>query len=260
MEHKNVIVEKEGGIGFLVLNRPPLNIFNMDFFSEVTQTYEELEDDPEVRLIVVKSALKIFCGAADVSEIVTLDHIGCQKFFRGAARMFLTPLKLTKPTIAMVHGHALAVGMLITESCDLAVASEDAMFGHTAVNVGLFCTFGSAVLSPRHMSKKKAMELALTGELIDVKEAERLGIVNMVVPREKLEAATMELAQKILKKNPGSLITAKRNFYACADMEYGKALEHSAEMLGFLADTEGAREGMRAFLEKRKPRWQQVDR
>jgi len=153
----------------------------------------------------------------------------------------------------MVHGYATAAGIGIVLSCDLAVASEDAQLGATGVKVGLFCMTASAVMLPPIVGNKKALQLALTGDLISSKEAERLGIVNMVVPKDRLELATMELAEKILSKNPASIVLGRRNFYACADAGFDKGMDYSTEMYGILASTTGAKEGMRAFLERRTP-------
>ncbi len=256
MEHKYVVVEKRGEIGFLILNRPEVgNLLNQEFFTEISQTLEELDADHEVRLIVVKGAGNNFCLGADVAQIVTLDKVGCRNFFLGLNQTWKAFHQIDKVTVAMVHGYATAGGTLLTLSCDLAIAAEDAKFGVTSVNVGLLCMVGTGVMLPRIVGTKKALELGLTGDIISAREAERLGIVNRVVPMEKLEEATMELAQKILRKNPVAVIMGKRNFYTCADMEYDKAMEHASEMFGILAATEEAKEGMRAFLEKREPRW-----
>jgi len=255
LEYKNIAVEKKGEIGFLILNRPELgNRLNQESFTEICQALEEMNKDDKVRLIIVKGAGADFCVGADVAEIATLDKVGCAKFFQGLTEMYKTFHRIDKVTVAMVHGYATAAGIGIPLSCDLAVASEDAQLGTTGVKVGLFC-MNAAVLLPPIVGNKKALEMALTGDIISAKEAERLGIVNMVVPRERLESATMELAEKILSRNPIAIVMGRRNFYACADMGFDRGLDHSCEMYGFLAVSEEAKEGMRAFLEKRRPRW-----
>ena len=251
MEHKSVIIEKREEIGFLILNHPETsNLLNEELFKGISRTLEELNADDEVRLIIVKGAGDNFCMGGDVARILTLDKLERRDFFHGLIKMYQTFHEIDKPSIAMVHGYATAGGMGIVSSCDLAVASEDACFGFTAVNVGLFCMSGTAVMLPRVVGGKKALEVGLTGQIINAKDAEKLGIVNMVCPKKELEPATMELAQRILSKNPISIVMGKRNFYTCADMEYDKALEHSAEMFGVLAATEEAKERMRAFLAK----------
>ena len=231
------------------------NAINSELFTEISQTLEEFDRDHEVGLIIVKGAGKNFCAGVDLAHVIPLDEAGCRNFFLGLNEMFKTFHRIDKLTIAMVHGYALAGGMGIASSCDLIVASEDAHFGMAEVNVGLFATSGTAVILRQTVSRKKALEMGLTGDTIGAQEAERLGIVNKVAPGERLESATMELAQKILNKNPISIVKGKRNFYDCFDMEYDKALERSGEVLGQLAASEGGKEGMRAFLEKREPHW-----
>lgn len=256
MGHKNIAVDKKGEIGFLILNRPEAgNVLNQELFTDISQTLEELNRDEKVRLIIVKGAGDNFCVGGDVAQIVALDKAGCRRFFLGLNQMYNTFHQIDKVVIAMVHGYATAGGFGLALACDLIVASEDAHFGVTGVNVGLFCMSGTAVMLPRIVGGKKALEMGLTGKIISAQEAESLGIVNIVVSRQRLEAATMELAQKILSKNPVSIVMGKRNFYTCADIEHDKAMVHSAEMFGILAATEQAKEGMRAFLDKREPRW-----
>ena len=256
MGQKDIIIEKKGEIGFLIMNHPETgNLFNEGLFNGVAQTLEELNADDELRLIVVKGAGNNFCLGGDVGRIVSLEGLETSRFFRGLIKMYKAFHRVDKVTIAMVHGYATAAGFGVALSCDLIVASEDAHFGATAINVGLCCLNAMGVQLPRIVGSKKAMELGLTGDIISAREAERLGIVNKVVPRERLEPATMELAQKILGKNPVAVAIGRRNFYTVADMEYDKGLEHSAEMWALLAATAEAKEGMRAFLEKRKPCW-----
>lgn len=259
MGRGNIGIEKKGGIGFLTLNRPELgNRLNHESLIGIPQALKEMDADDEVRVIVVKGAGENFCVGADVTEIAVLDDIERHTFFHDLTEMYRAFRRIDKVTIAMVHGYATAAGMGIVLSCDLAVASEDARLGATGVKVGLFCMTASAVMLPPIVGSKKALQLALTGDLIDSKEAERLGIVNMAVPGERLELATMELAEKILSKNPSSIVLGRRNFYACVDMGFDKGMDYSSEMYGILAATTEAKEGMKAFLEKRSPSYKRT--
>lgn len=254
MRQKDILTDKKGETAFLILNHPETsNLLNEELFDGISRTLDELNGDDEVRLIIVKGAGDNFCMGGDVARIVTLNKLETRNFFLGLIKMYQTFHRIDKLSIAMVYGYATGGGMGVALSCDLIVASEDARFGSTAINTGLFCLNTSGVMLPRIVGSKKALEMGLTGDVISAREAERLGIVNVVVPREKLETATMELAHKILSKNPVAILMGRRNFYTCADMEYDEGLEHSAEMFGLLAATEEAKEGMRAFLEKRKP-------
>jgi len=254
VERKSVIIEKREEIGFLILNHPETsNLLNEELFSKISRTLEGLNLDDEVRLIVVKGAGDNFCMGGDVARIATLDKVEARNFFLGLVEMYKTFNKIDKPSIAMVHGYATGGGMGVALSCDLIVASEDARFGSTAINAGLFCMNTSGVMLPRIVGSKKALEMGLTGDLVSAQEAGRLGIINKVVPKTMLEPATMALAQKILSKNPVAITMGRRNFYDCADMEYDKGLEHSAGMFAILAAADETKRRMKAFLEKRKP-------
>ncbi|RLC61138.1 MAG: enoyl-CoA hydratase/isomerase family protein [Chloroflexi bacterium] len=254
MTPNKIITEKQGEIGFLTLNYPERgNVLNEELFHGISRTLEELNVDDEVRLIIIKGAGNNFCMGGDVARIATLDESEARNFFLGLVEMYKTFHKIDKPSIAMVQGYATGGGMGVALSCDLIVASEDARFGSTAINAGLFCLNTSGVMLPRIVGSKKALEMGLTGDLISAQEAKRLGFVNKVVPKEMLEPATMALAQKILSKNPVAIVMGRRNFYDCADMEYDKGLEHSAEIFALLATTDEAKRRMKAFLKRRQP-------
>jgi enoyl-CoA hydratase/carnithine racemase len=252
MQRKLVIIEKKGECGHLILNRPEeKNRLNEEAFAEISQTLMELNADNEIRLIIVKSVTNDFCIGGDTRRILELKDLKeARNFFQGLVKMYKTFHRVDKIVIAMVDGYCTSGGLGVALSCDLIVASEDAKFGSLAVNVGLMCLNTSGVMLPRLVGPKKALEMALIGEVLSSKEMESLGVVNLVVPRDKLENATMELAEKILSKNHLSITLGKRNFYTCADMEYNKGLDHSAEIFASLAITDEARKRMRAFLEK----------
>jgi enoyl-CoA hydratase/carnithine racemase len=259
MEQKPVILEKRGEIGFLILNQPRRgNMLSRALFAGIIEGLEELDVDNEVRLIIVKGLGDHFCYGADVHEIVILDKSKTGNFFIELNKMLLTFHKINKPSIAMVQGYATAGGFSIALSCDIIVASENAHFGPTAVNVGLFCAQTTAVMLPRIIGSKKALEMGLTGDLISAPEAERLGIVNRVVPHDRLESTTIELAEKILSKNPLAIVLGRRAFYDCADMGYAEGLKHAAEVLRQVGISDQAKEGMMAFLAKRKPSYKRT--
>jgi enoyl-CoA hydratase/carnithine racemase len=171
-------------------------------------------------------------------------------------RMTLTIAAMGKPVIAAVHGYAVANGTGLLAACDLAIAAEGTRIGTTAINVGLFC-MGPAVPLSRCVGRKRALEMLLTGNMIDAQEAERIGLVNKVVPPDKLDEAALELANELAAKSPVALQMGKRAFYTMTDMEYTKALEYMNEMMAELCTTEDAKEGVDAFLKKRKPRWKE---
>ena len=163
---------------------------------------------------------------------------------------------MSKPVIGAVHGAAVANGCGLAVACDLTIASEDARFGTTAINVGLFC-FGPSAPVSRCVGKKRSLELLLTGDIIDAKEAERIGLVNEVVPREELEGSAMKLAGKLASKSPVALQMGKTSFYKMSDMGYDEALTYLGEVFTTLCTTEDAKEGVSAFKDKRQPQWKE---
>jgi enoyl-CoA hydratase/carnithine racemase len=161
---------------------------------------------------------------------------------------------LKQPVIASAHQYAVANGAGLIAACDLAVVAEGTKIGASAINVGLFC-MGPAVPISRSVGRKRALEMVMTGDLIDAKVAESWGLVNKVVPLEDLDKETMALANKLAQKSPLALQMGKEAFYGMSDLEYGKALAYSNEVFAALCMTEDAVEGVDAFLKKRKPEW-----
>ncbi len=161
---------------------------------------------------------------------------------------------LKKPVIAMVHGYALANGAGLVAAADFAIMAEDAKLGTTAINVGLLCT-GPIIPMTYGLGKKKILEMLLSGDMIDAKEAERLGLVNRVVPAEKLEEETFAFAQKLIAKSAIALQMGKNFYYQMIDMPFPQRFAFHRELMVRLCTTEDAKEGIRAFIEKRQPVW-----
>jgi enoyl-CoA hydratase/carnithine racemase len=233
MEYQTIIIEKKDRVGLIVLNRPDhMNTFSTALARELNVALDELEKDVQIRAVIVKGAGKSFSAGIDITE------------FSG------------KALLEYRHGYAVANGTGLLAACDLAIAAEGTRIGTTAINVGLFC-MGPAVPLSRCVGRKRALEMLLTGNMIDAQEAERIGLVNKVVPPDKLDEAALELANELAAKSPVALQMGKRAFYTMADMEYTKALEYMNEMMAELCTTEDAKEGVDAFLKKRKPRWKE---
>ncbi|HEX75226.1 MAG TPA: enoyl-CoA hydratase/isomerase family protein [Dehalococcoidia bacterium] len=255
MDYQTVTVERKDHIGNLTLNRPQaLNVLNLQMLKDINSALLELEADSDVRVIIMKGAGRAFCAGIDIKEFPNKGVIENRSQIAVYDSPLTTIATITKPVIAQVHGYATAAGCGLVAGCDLAVASEDTYFGTTAINVGLFCLGPSAPLS-RCVGRKKSLEMLLTGDLIDAQEAYRVGLINKVVPIDKLETAAMELAQKIASKSPVAIQIGKRAFYTMSDLEYSKALNYLSEMMATLSAAEDAREGIAAFLEKRTPEW-----
>ncbi len=257
MSDTNVIVEKQDLIGLLTLNRPAeMNTFNVPFARELNDALWEMDRDPEVRVVVIQAAGKHFCTGISLPEFKDKTNKDYREFIRLMDEHNHTIAKMKKPVIASVKGFALANGAGLVFACDLAVAAEDAKLGTTAINVGLICT-GPAVPLARSLGRKKLLEMILTGDMISASEAERLGLVNKVVPADELEAATMELARKLAAKSPMALQIGKKAMYAMQDVPYHDSIDYLSELFAALCSTEDAEEGVTAFLEKRKPAWKE---
>jgi len=257
MSYTNVIVEKKDRIGRITLNKPAeMNLFDVPFARELNDALVEMDKDPEVRVVVIQAAGKHFSTGIAVAEFKNKTHKELREFIRLMDEHNHTIAKMKKPVIASVKGYALANGAGLVFACDLAVAAEDAKIGTTAINVGLICT-GPAVPLARSVGRKKLLEMVLTGEMISASEAQRLGLVNKVVPPDELEQATMELAGKLAAKSPQALQIGKTALYAMQDIPYHESIDYLSELFASLCSTEDAIEGVQAFLEKRKPDWKE---
>lgn len=255
MTYTTLLVGKNEHIGIITMNRPDnLNTFNTVMAQEINRALDELEQDPDTRVIIIQGRGKAFCAGIDVNEMDGKNTVERLDWVNLMCRLSLTIASMGKPVIASVQDLAIANGTGIVLAADLAIAAEGARFGTTAVNLGLFC-MGPAVALSRHVGKKKALEMLLTGEIIDAAQAERLGLINKVVPREELEAETMQLAQKIAAQSPLAVQMGKKSFYKMCDLEYAKAYELVNHHFTILCSTEDAQEGVNAFLEKRTPQW-----
>jgi len=257
MEYQVIIVDRRQRVGIITLNRPEVcNALNLQLVKEMLDALQELEDDLNIRVIVIKGAGKVFCSGHDFSTLRGKDLLGLRRIFRSSLRVVETITAMSKPVIAAVHGHATAMGCALAAGCDLVIASDNALFQLPGVNIGAACISPAAVVS-RSMGRKKCLELLLTGDPIDANEAERAGLVNRVVPLEKLDEAVMELAEKLSGKAPLALELGKQAFYTMSDMQPGQAYNYAAEVIGINFATEDGREGIASFIEKRKPRpWQ----
>jgi enoyl-CoA hydratase/carnithine racemase len=254
----NVIVATgEDFIGVITLNRPDsLNTFTLSLASELTAALLELDADPAVRVIIVNGAGKAFCAGIDVGDFFGKST---QEYRNWIARME-TPLetisRMNKPVIAQVHGVAAANGAGLVAACDLAIAADNARMGLTAINVGLNCV-GPVIPVSRSVGRKRAMEMLLYGELIKAPAAMDMGLINKVVPAEDLAAETRRWASVLADKSPVALQNAKSAFYTAADLSYDKAFAYMNDAFARLCSSEDAKEGVSAFLEKRKPTWQE---
>ena len=255
MDLETIIAERKNHIGIITLNRPDqLNTFTTRLARELNQSLVDMDEDKEIRVVIIKGNGRVFCAGIDVSVLPMKSIVEYRPWVQDMERMNLTIAHMVKPVIVAAHGVAAANGAGLVAAADLAVVAEATRIGTTAINVGLFC-HGPAVPLSRSLGRKLCLEMLLTGDFIDAERAERIGLVNKVVPADKLMDEALGLANKLASKSPIALQMGKKAFYTMSDMEFEKALEYSNEMFVELCTTEDAIEGVRAFKEKRKPIW-----
>jgi enoyl-CoA hydratase/carnithine racemase len=252
-----ILTRKAGRIGFITLNRPEaMNTFTPEFADQLDQALWSMENDDEVRVIVINAAGKHFCTGISLDQFNNKTHQEYRKFLYGIDAFYHTLADLNKPTIASVQGFALANGAGLSFACDMTVAAETATFGTTAINVGLIC-LGPAAPMVKIIGKKKTMEMVLTGDMISAAEAETLGLVNKVVADADLEAETLKLAEKLVAKSPIALRIGKEGLKRLQDVPYHQGLDSMDDLFAALCATNDAEEGVKAFLEKRQPDWKE---
>ncbi len=253
MEFQNIIVEKKEGIAKLTINRPPVNVINCETLLEINAALEELEKDEEVKVVLIRgSGNRAFCAGVEVA-----DHVGEKMpvMMREFDKMFRLLRDLGKPSIAVVNGVALGGGCELAVGCDMTIAVEKAELGQPEIMLGGLAP-AAALLFPRLIGEKKAFELILLGENISAREAERIGLINKVVAEEELDKTAEELAKKFLKKSSLSVKLIRDAFYRCADIaEFDTALQKATELGIKTWKTADGQEGLKAFLEKRRPVW-----
>lgn len=253
-------VSAADGVLWLTLANPPANALSLDLLAALQASLDAARDDRSVRVVVIAASGKLFSGGHDLKEMTVhrSDADGGRAFsgrtFAACSRMMQTIVSLPKPVIAAVDGIATAAGCQLVASCDLAIATDRSSFGVNGIDVGLFCSTPAVALS-RKIKPKHAMEMLLTGEMIDAATAREFGLINRVVPPEYLNQIVDKYAQTIAAKSPTALRMGKLAFYAQSEMGLAEAYEHTSRVIvdNMLADD--AKEGIDAFFAKRKPHW-----
>ena len=254
MEFQNLLVEITDGIAVVTVNRPKsLNALNSATLTELDACFAALEENEEVKvLILTGSGGKSFVAGADISEMVDLSPAEGRKFSFLARQAFKHLEDMDKPTIAAVNGFALGGGCEIAMACDVTVASENAKFGQPEVGLGTIPSFGGTQRLPRLIGKKRAKELIFTGDMINAQEAYRIGLVNHVVPQAEFLDYCKAMAGRMMKNAPFAVTLAKQAINMGLDTDLGSGLTLEANLFGLTFATEDKKEGMSAFLEKRK--------
>jgi len=260
MSYETIIFSKEGNIATITLNRPEaLNALNFKMIDEFIDALQRVAEDDEVRVLVVKGAGRAFCvgddlkGMQEPGKPPPHSASEIEDYLRkGYVRLVKALRNLRKPVIACINGYALGAGLDLALACDFRIASENARFGMPFVLRGLV---GGTCLLPRIVGLAKATELLFTGDMIDAKEAERIGLVNKVVRAEDLERVTMELAARFAKAATMAIGLTKRAIEQGLGVDLDRALEYQIYASLLSMQTEDAREGILAFIEKREPRF-----
>lgn len=258
MELKCVTYKKEEGIATVTINRPEVrNALNRLTRKELLQILQEVRTDKDISVLILTGAGdKAFISGSDITELRELSPLQMQEFMATIGQQLYTDFEnLEMPSIARINGFCLGAGLELAMCCDLRVASENARFGQPEVNLGIIPSGGGTQRLPRLVGLAKAKELIYTGDLIDAKEAERIGLVNKVVPLDKLDETVKDLARKIVGKSPIIIKIAKKaiNKGMQASLDVGLAYEAGAQCLCFT--TKDHTEGLNAFLEKRPPKF-----
>ncbi|MDA3915561.1 MAG: enoyl-CoA hydratase/isomerase family protein [Deltaproteobacteria bacterium] len=258
MEFEKVIVEKKDNhVASITLNRPEhMNTFSSQMAIELNEALLDLDADPSVRVILLKGSGRAFCAGIDVSELEGQTPLEYQEWISRMERPLLNISKLKKPVIAQLHGVAAANGMGLVAAADIVIAADNSRMGLTAINVGLNC-IGPVIPVAKCVGRKKALELLLFGKLIKAEEALSMGLINKIVPKEELEIKALEWAKELAQKSPIAVRIAKTGFYNSEDMNYDDQFAYMNEAFARLCTTDDAKEGVKAFFEKRNPVWQE---
>ncbi len=255
MDFQSITYEKEGDLGIVTLNRPGRqNALSIALLEEMNRLLAGIAQSREVKVLIVRAAGKNFCAGHDLTDLAGKDITVCNTMFSICAEMMLRLQRIPQPVIAQVHGVATAAGCQLVAACDLAVAEEGARFGTPGVNLGVFCST-PAVSIVRAVGRKRALEMLFTARLIGAREAEQWGLVNRVVPADRLEAETLELARHIAKASLSCLAIGKQAFYSQVNLPDPAAYDLASNVIVNNFFTEDGKEGVAAFLEKRKPVW-----
>lgn len=254
-ELKNLLYEKRDGVATITLNRPKvLNVLNEESIEELEKTIEDCKKDDSIRVIVITGAGdRAFCVGADIREFEGVSPIGARNFSIRRQDLMGDIEKIPKPVIAKINGFCLGLGIELAMACDFRIASEKSRFGQPEINLAIIPGSGGTYRLSRLIGEAKAMEMILLGDQIDANEAYRLNLVNKVVPEGELDDATEELVRNLLEKSVPVLGMAKLAVNKGTEMDLDSALHYEARCFGESFSTEDHLEGVKAFIEKRKP-------
>jgi enoyl-CoA hydratase len=254
-DYVNYVVEE--GIALVTINHPPVNALDQKTVSELGQAMDELEKRPEAKIIILTGGGdKAFVAGADITAFTGLTRVTAEQFAFSIQSILLKMEGSKKVVICAINGLALGGGCEVAMACDIRIASEKAKLGQPEVNLGVIPGAGGTQRLPRLVGKGRAMELVFTTDMISAEEARAIGLVNRVVPPGSLLEEAKKMAKKILSKGPVAITLAKRAINEGLEMDLKEGLKLEAKLFGELFDTFDMREGVKAFLEKRPPRFE----
>ena len=255
MAYENILTEKKDGIGYVTVNRPKvLNALSIKTVLELTDAFETMGKDDEVAVVILTgSGEKSFVAGADIPEFMELSPDGARDYAMRGQKLLCVIERLGKPVIAAINGYALGGGCEISMACSFRVASENAKIGQPEVGLGLIPGYGGTQRLPRLVGKGWANEMILAGNPIDAATAQRIGLVNHVVPQDKLMEECEKIAKSIAKRAPLAVKYCLEAVDRGLNMSLDDGLALEADLFGLVFGSEDVREGVKAFTEKRKP-------
>ncbi|MFZ5648218.1 MAG: enoyl-CoA hydratase-related protein [Bacillota bacterium] len=255
MSYENIILDREDNIAIITINRPKvLNALNADTLKELEAAFDEVDNDDQVRVVILTGAgEKAFVAGADIAFMSKLNPMEAVKFARIGQKVFSKIENLSKPVIAAINGFALGGGNELAMACDIRVASEKARLGQPEVQLGLIAGFGGTQRLTRLVNPGLAKEILFTADQYDAASALRMGLVNHVVPAEELMGFCKAMAQRIAARGPVAVRLTKEAINMGLEMDLEKAFALESDLFGLVFTTEDRKEGIGAFLEKRKP-------
>lgn len=258
MDYKLINFDRVNAIGTITLNHPgKRNALSLDMLKELNDLLDNLKENSDVKVVIVRGAGKMFSSGHDLSEMVNGGLVDYMEIFQTCSAFMQKIQEMPQLFIAQVHGVATAAGCQLVAACDLAIAEEGALFATPGVRIGIFCTT-PAIPLVRAVGRKRALEMLFTGRMISARDAEQYGLVNKVVPFDKLEEETKALAEKVAEASPLTLQIGKGAFYAQVNLSDAQAYNLGNEVMVNNLLAEDAKEGISAFLEKRKPVWKGI--
>ncbi len=255
MSYENLLLEKKNGIAYVTVNRPAaLNALNWKTMLEIQDLFLSMKDDGEVQGVILTGAgEKSFVAGADISELAAKDAVAAKEFSADSAKILRLIEHFPKPVIAAVNGFCLGGGCELAMACHMRIASDRAKFGLPEVNLGLIPGNGGTQRLPRLVGKGRALQLILTGEIIDAEEAYRIGLANKVTPPDELLSAAESILQTIFTKGPVAVALGLEAVNHGLELTLDEGNQLESNLFGLCFSTEDMREGTQAFIEKRKP-------